>query len=837
MNARPLSTLGRLRTALLTVMLATLATLVAVGCVNDPAKEFTLVLSTDRGALTGDGSDFAIIRVTVLDQNGNPPSIGSEVALQAQGPASVGGSGDSFGTSFTDATGTAQFNIACTDVGELTVIGIYEDANGFLTTVIECREPPAGDWEILMAIESSRLELGEITQVTVDATDGQGAPVPSGTGLTLEVTSGDVVWYPQRAKIISVATDGPSGRWLQNAEAPENNGTAQLCARFTDERYGPETCRGVVVTDEVVTGARCDCIFGRERAPADGETVTQLTCLVVNDDGEPVGEALVSFETQSGEYLDEPTDETGNFETEFETGIDGDVTTYLLSPIEPNSASASAIAEFDYVGEDGEESVVLECNFDVDLVFYPEPACEFEPMVPEVLGVAGSSVDERGELKVCFVDISGATVAPGQRVEFELLVRTDGVALATTSALTDAEGCAVTQLEAGSQAGIVEIRATLAFGLNESTCTSGPLAIAGARPTEDGLVLQCSHDNITAMIREGRGDEVLADCQVQCFAILRDRYNNPVTHPNTRVFFRSEQGTILSPVSPDSEGRIAVNYNPNGGIPFDVDPMPGEPSDVSVGVDGRLRNSRDMLVTIMAWTAGEEAFVDGNGNGSYDDGEVFTDLPEPFLDVNDDNTFNPTNGDQFVDIETPVQPFDGEWSEGNREWDASTTIWTSTHVMISGDPGSVVDDSTFQGAPIVPITRTGVIEYRPIDRYHNNTSAAAAFNFSHNCDQVRLGEQTTFALDGLRFDLYRDSIPHASDGRVVPPGSSVAYTTHATVFDFTVDPGVPSTVQEVVFPEEMDGRDQCSVRLEAVQDVMDTCTYRTWFGTGIYTVR
>ncbi len=49
--------------------------------------------------------------------------------------------------------------------------------------------------------------------------------------------------------------------------------------------------------------------------------------------------------------------------------------------------------------------------------------------------------------------------------------------------------------------------------------------------------------------------------------------------------------------------------------------------------------------TIIAWTQGEESFDDANGNGEYDFGETFRDLPEPFLDRNEDGVLGDQNGD------------------------------------------------------------------------------------------------------------------------------------------------------------------------------------------------
>jgi len=51
--------------------------------------------------------------------------------------------------------------------------------------------------------------------------------------------------------------------------------------------------------------------------------------------------------------------------------------------------------------------------------------------------------------------------------------------------------------------------------------------------------------------------------------------------------------------------------------------------------------------SILAFAQGEETFIDTNGNGMYDFGDPFVDLPEAFHDLNEDNVFG--NGDPVVD--------------------------------------------------------------------------------------------------------------------------------------------------------------------------------------------
>jgi hypothetical protein len=48
--------------------------------------------------------------------------------------------------------------------------------------------------------------------------------------------------------------------------------------------------------------------------------------------------------------------------------------------------------------------------------------------------------------------------------------------------------------------------------------------------------------------------------------------------------------------------------------------------------------------TILVTALGEESFVDSNGNGRYDEGEQFENLPEAFIDYNEDDVYTPEAG-------------------------------------------------------------------------------------------------------------------------------------------------------------------------------------------------
>ncbi len=119
---------------------------------------------------------------------------------------------------------------------------------------------------------------------------------------------------------------------------------------------------------------------------------------------------------------------------------------------------------------------------------------------------------------------------------------------------------------------------------------------------------------------------------VDVTANLSDRFNNPVPK-GTAVTFTTEGGSIESTCSTGAndkgvpDGLCTVKWNSQN-------PRPDE-----IGTPGNPGYDRAGRSTILATAIGEESFTDGNGNGAFDNGETFTDLAEPYLDINYDNVF------------------------------------------------------------------------------------------------------------------------------------------------------------------------------------------------------
>src|SRR5262249_32194851 len=92
-------------------------------------------------------------------------------------------------------------------------------------------------------------------------------------------------------------------------------------------------------------------------------------------------------------------------------------------------------------------------------------------------------------------------------------------------------------------------------------------------------------------------------------AYVNDRFGNAVP-PGTSVSFTTNGPSVVDPVTTDTSGVASATMITEGNIP---------PSGI---------------VTVVAFTRGEEGFLDNNGNGKFDAGDtISTDaVREPFAD-------------------------------------------------------------------------------------------------------------------------------------------------------------------------------------------------------------
>ncbi|HEX8436300.1 MAG TPA: hypothetical protein VF697_14430, partial [Archangium sp.] len=252
---------------------------------------------------------------------------------------------------------------------------------------------------------------------------------------------------------------------------------------------------------------------------------------------------------------------------------------------------------------------------------------------------------------------------------------------------TDTQGQATVLLQSGDEVGVATVTARVT-GTALSVSTPGT-PIVGARVSDEGLVVECNQLNLAANASETPPRQ---DLSTSCTAKLVDRFKNPVTLA-TSVTWYSEAGSIKSPVTTDSSSATTTFSTAGKWPPVPVTPLAAPVSEQDEPFVGNY-NPRDMLVTIIAVTSGEEEFYDGSGvsngvkNGKWDVGEWFVDVPEPFVDANDNQVYDP--GEQFIDAERvdcttgTRQPKNGKWDGPNGCWDGDVMLWRPTHVVYSG---------------------------------------------------------------------------------------------------------------------------------------------------------
>lgn len=235
---------------------------------------------------------------------------------------------------------------------------------------------------------------------------------------------------------------------------------------------------------------------------------------------------------------------------------------------------------------------------------------EFVEATRTVLAIKGTGGAETSNVTFKVVDQSGGPVAD-KAVTFALDTQLGGVQISPSSGTTDTNGLVQTVVQSGTTKTGVRVTATVdSSGI--STQSDG-LVISTALADNDSL-------SLSALPLSPEGYDIDGVVSV-ITARLADRYNNPVPD-GTAVSFYADGGSIGGSCT-TVDGACDVNWTSQN-------PRPA---------GGRVH--------ILAVAKGEESFVDKNGNGIFDDGDTFTDIPEAFEDDNEDATY--VAGERFID--------------------------------------------------------------------------------------------------------------------------------------------------------------------------------------------
>lgn len=353
-----------------------------------------------------------------------------------------------------------------------------------------------------------------------------------------------------------------------------------------------------------------------------------------------------------------------------------------------------------------------------------------QPKLGEITTVRFRAIDSRG------IPQAGTTIT------FSLQSEIPGVSLNPTEAVTNVgDGIASTQLIATGRVASVVVIATA----GDKTAISPAVSFAGAAANAEQLTFQCgtfSGNASGGLHAIGAYDEaryLIAGVKANCIAHVADRNGDGIA--GAQVSFITEAGTIgpstvsLSNVVGNAEILYKTSYplpeetqpgvfswttnndathtgdylaplwmqpffwteNPirDYGIPINPQENRPEPRRVDPLRPGRVNNPRDNLVAMIAVTTGEEGYDDNNNNGQFDPGEPFIDLTEPFVDSNDNATWD--INERFVDTNG-----NGRWDGKNGTYDASTLIWAQERILWTGWPHPTDhNESPINPTPIV----------------------------------------------------------------------------------------------------------------------------------------
>lgn len=275
--------------------------------------------------------------------------------------------------------------------------------------------------------------------------------------------------------------------------------------------------------------------------------------------------------------------------------------------------------------------------------------------------------------------LMGDPVAAGTSIDFA----TTGGSFDASSEVTtfnsaaDGGGSAQVKLHSGPAAGSATVTASFSDSATgqyaDASITIKFTPATGSKTPVDGTFrLTCDAVNIGAL------REPIPDLLVTCNLAAQTRTGETIPASALAPTFMTEAGSI-TPKQDEYTGAQIFIYSPKGGAsaPRDLPPEPALNEPTYTDANGKIRNPRDGLATLVAVVDGEEAFTDTNGNGSYDQGEPFEDAAEPFVDVDDDDEWD--SDEKYLDVDN-----NGRWDKANGKWDASTKIAAIYKILWTG---------------------------------------------------------------------------------------------------------------------------------------------------------
>ena len=383
---------------------------------------------------------------------------------------------------------------------------------------------------------------------------------------------------------------------------PDRGGSSNISG--SDDNGSPTVQMGAIIDGNFVDGQLALSLPPGEVLAAGGSVRVEV--VLIDSSGDPYTEQVdINF--------------TSDFAEQELAAIDNVVTT--------DTGSASVI--YQATGGDGVDIITATANIGQETLSATTTisvagaiagSIDFISATPETIALKGTGGPARSETSVLVfmaVDIYGNPVE-GETVEFELSTEIGGLSLSNSSAVSDSEGLVQTTVNAGNVSTHVRVHATIADSYPLVTVVSDELLVSTGLPDQNSISLSAETLNPEAWHYN--------NVEVPIIFQAADHFNNFVPD-GTIVYFTTEGGSIDDSCT-IIDGVCEVTWRSG-------DPRPD-----------------DGGVTILAFCIGEESFVDRNGNGFFDEEDLFdlaTDMGEVFRDDNDSGDYD--YGEPFWDFD------------------------------------------------------------------------------------------------------------------------------------------------------------------------------------------
>ncbi|HUN56192.1 MAG TPA: hypothetical protein VMU29_13660 [Smithella sp.] len=558
--------------------------------------------------------------------------------------------------------------------------------------------------QILLNLSSNVLAYGTPVTATATLTDSSGNPV-QGAIVTFTVTDSTLVTFTPTAGTALTNASGVATIQL-NAESISSSGATSITAAAT-------------VGGITSTSAPAGISVG-------GATVTLGTMTL--------GSATISaYGTSSvtAPVLINGVASTIPISVTFTSPCVTSGKATITSPVTSNANTGNAISTYKDNGcGSGTDTITASAtgssNTSSVTITVTPPATnniQFISATPSIIGTsteASPTLPQTSLVKFQVLDINNNGKA-GVLVDFTLMPSSapGGVSLSAASATSDASGYVTVSVNSGTIPTPVWVVATV-DGTTIKT-QSNTLTITTGLPTQNFFSLSASTHNIEGWLYDGVTSALTI--------IASDRLGNPVPD-GTAVSFITEGAQVVPASCTTASGTCAITFRSSVYRPINETPGVAATywngtSYVPILVDGNPLIVVNGRVTLVAYSIGEESFIDANGNNSYDTGETFYDLGDVYIDANENGQYD--TGETYIALNLGTkacltQPantalpanYSDVPSKDNtcsQKWDADSTGAVAqnyvrrSQIMILSDSFAVISNGTNTSPPdaFVPV--------------------------------------------------------------------------------------------------------------------------------------